>query len=307
MSQRLRIFGCLILGLLVLALAYERVVNASAEDVERITIPAEQNSVAAVSDHVEIIETGPVALSASAEPDEENSDLLAMDEDLRTLLAKADDAVAELLPADEDPLDSFDPNEVMIDGSPQPETPSDEGLTVPPLEKATVDPSTRLSAPSAKPNRSESGIKSLSNREAITESSSTSASRMLPDGVVFEEAAPSFSYRRGGRRIVLPDGSLRIPFKEMPSTWISSTVQPQYPDACVSSASEKETVVVRFRIDRRGRADHPKAALATNVCFNNAAVAATRRLRFHVRPPPGFSLGGSTFLVSYEFVKSDIR
>ena len=290
------------MGLLVLALAYERVVNAGDEE----DAPAASSEAETPSEPEEVS----AIRTDNPETDEELDDAPVIGEALE-FLADAEEGPTENLPASEDPLNIFESDEVIIDQALAPPIETDDELTVPqpPLETAALDAPAASETPSAPPENSDdvsSGgeVQPVSAPAVVVQDEVENASRILPDGVVFDEAERPFTYRRSGRRIQLPDGSLRLPYREMPAAWISSAVEPAYPEACAASAAETETVVVRFRINNLGRADSPKAALATNACFNRAAVAAVRSSRFRVRPPPGFFLGGSTFLVSYEFVKN---
>ena len=127
--------------------------------------------------------------------------------------------------------------------------------------------------------------------------------RIVRDGILFAPGGPLNSGGATLGDIRFANGALRFPMKEMPADWIANGAIPDYPTECTNEAGDIETVTVRFRINRRGRAFRPRSAYASDDCFARAAIRAARQSKFKVRAAQGFELGGSMFLVTYEFAK----
>lgn len=335
MSLGIRVVGSLILGLFVLLLAYERVLTAaqshpsslvdqppseavsaidvapnSAETISVQTpdpilaesIPADDVNLEAVPEDIQpteiVAESADVLLQPEAEAD--SNEALAAPQLPEILLNEEDALVDDSI--EEDGVPKLLEIPTVISDAPPQEIPSIE------------DSSDRLQFQDLSEEDDQIGNDESSNVLGDAGEASDAAQsdaqenltvNILPDGEVFAGEKRPFVFRRSGRRIQLPDGSLRIPFREMPADWVEANPTVAYPEYCVASANDIETVVVRFRIDQFGRADAPKAALSTNRCFNNAAIDAASQAAFKVRPPAGFALGGSTFLVAYEFSKEN--
>ncbi|MEL6213825.1 MAG: hypothetical protein AAFQ96_09595, partial [Pseudomonadota bacterium] len=97
------------------------------------------------------------------------------------------------------------------------------------------------------------------------------------------------------------EGALKFPYRIMPFEWIRSSDPAAYPETCLPGAGARETVTVRFRVTELGRPERLAVASASNECFTRAARRTVSNMRFHVKAPAGFGLGGSFFLVSVVF------
>lgn len=59
-----------------------------------------------------------------------------------------------------------------------------------------------------------------------------------------------------------------------------SAIPPKYPEACIATADQMETVTVRFVVDEQGKVDDLEVADSTNDCFNEAALEAVQKWKY---------------------------
>ena len=304
MSLSIRIIGCFILGLLVLGLGYERVVNArvAAEKPQSLQVgPGASRPVASggFPQANDVIEEGVLKDPKFAK------DLLATNGIALALNEKDTRSPSGLgvgyYPRQQQPVEAEaaeDSRQFSIgEDTDIADRHNDDGpgADVVPKSVPVVPPS-------------------LFNTPILTETDNTEdvsaeersenpivGTRIVLEDAVFINGAETTTTELLSRKILTADGDLKFPYKKMPANWFLSTVESNYPEACGPGASQVELVTVRFRVNRGGRAHKPTTVSATNDCFSRAAVRAVRRMRFRVRAPAGYYYGGSIFLVTIEF------
>jgi len=306
MSTPFRIAGCFILGLLVTGLAYERVVNARQELLSSAEAADKSPGGRAVVSP-EVNDRGP-DLAVLVKSDNFSDDVPAGGDVIDDELIEKNDASnlndEKHLTEEEGVSDANSAslmNEKTLSENTNSSTEEISTVHEANSEENIAIRSSLLMVPSLSKTRIEDQLNSISTNPLAPE---------LKTGLILDEVQflNNFKNEQGkisNRRLLRADGELKFPYKIMPSDWFLKRQNATYPRQCAPAAAEKETVTVQFQVDSYGYANKPKIADATNKCFSASAIDAIRDMQFRVRAAPGYSLGGSKFLVSIEYVNKE--
>ena len=98
---------------------------------------------------------------------------------------------------------------------------------------------------------------------------------------------------------------LAFPFQSLEDIDFSRRARARYPVDCRLKAAAEETVIVRFKINERGRAVDEGIAASTNDCFDEAALRVVNRSRFNTirLSQEGFSIEEDEVILVIPFTK----
>ena len=291
MSLRVRIIGCLIIGLIVSGLGYERMVNAGQEFHWGSSKVIQSHNDDRGTDQLIVQEAASVTPSKAIDTDElleipipPNYETLFLSRENERLEAPTVKAAPQTAPvvAETEPVETRSdllavaptlPIEIPIPKSPSP-------IATPPQEHQVDDqfgPQLREAAKAS----------------AVGQLSDTATRRVPDDGINI------VSHRR------YLDLVRRLPVavEQLNSDNVEGQSIPDYPLSCLSDAQQDEFVIVKFRVNSGGWAALPQVVQTTNDCFNTAAVRAARATRFGIDTKSQDVFGQTQFALSYVFQK----
>lgn len=84
---------------------------------------------------------------------------------------------------------------------------------------------------------------------------------------------------------------------------VTRSVAAKYPDQCARGAADVETVRIGLEVTAEGRPDNPRVVETSNDCFDVAALAAARRMRFSPRLVDGAPSAETGKIVTVRFAQ----
>ncbi len=98
---------------------------------------------------------------------------------------------------------------------------------------------------------------------------------------------------------------LEFPYRRLEDIDFTRRANTRYPSDCRDRAAAEEAVIIRFKINARGRSIDEEVAASTNECFDDAAMRVIRRSRFNTirLARENFQVGEDEVILAIPFSK----